>query len=163
VENTRSSQQQHDIEQFLYYEARLLDERCWDEWLKLFTPDGMYWVPLVPGQTDPMNHASLFYENAMLREIRARRLESARAFSQQPQSRTAHLIGNVMIDSLSDSGNWIIRSTFHLLEWRKIEQRLFGGVYVHHLKQDGEGFKIKLKRVELIDCDAVHEALQVFI
>jgi 3-phenylpropionate/cinnamic acid dioxygenase small subunit len=159
-----STEQHHAIAQFLYREARLLDERRWDEWLALFTADGMYWVPLTPDQTDPVNHASLFYENAMLREIRARRLEHARAYSQQPASRTAHLVGNVMIEPNSDAHGAInVRSTFHLLEWRKFEQRAFGGLYTHHLVRDGDDYRIKLKRVNLINCDAPHEALQVFL
>lgn len=156
-----STDAQHAVEQFLYREARLLDERRWDEWLKLFAPEGMYWVPLAPGQTDPINHASLFYEDAMLREVRARRLENTRALSQQPPSRTAHLLSNVMLEALEPE--IVVRSMFHLLEWRKLEQRTHGGSYTHHLLRDGASYRIRLKRVDLINCDAVHEALQVFI
>jgi 3-phenylpropionate/cinnamic acid dioxygenase small subunit len=157
-------EEHHAVAQFLYREARLLDERRWDEWLALFTADGMYWVPLTPAQTDPVNHASLFYENAMLREIRARRLEHARAYSQQPASRTVHVVGNITLETREDASSEIIaRSTFHLLEWRKLEQRAFGGLYTHHLVREDDGYKIKLKRVDLINCEAPHEALQLFI
>ena len=55
------------VEQFLFHEARLLDQQRWDKWLDLFTPEGVYWVPLAHGQTDASNHASLFYEDAFLR------------------------------------------------------------------------------------------------
>jgi 3-phenylpropionate/cinnamic acid dioxygenase small subunit len=157
-------EQAREIEQFLYYEARLLDERRWSEWLNLFTPDGIYWVPLARGQTDPINHASLFYENATLREVRARRLEQSRAFSQQPQSWCAHLVGNVTVEAFdATTAEYAVRSTFHLLEWRKTEQRALAGSYQHRLKRERDAFKIQLKRVDLINCDAVYEALQVFI
>jgi 3-phenylpropionate/cinnamic acid dioxygenase small subunit len=33
-----------DVEQFLYREARLLDERRFHEWLELFTEDVRYWT-----------------------------------------------------------------------------------------------------------------------
>jgi benzoate/toluate 1,2-dioxygenase beta subunit len=43
----------HTIEQYLYHEARLLDDRKLDEWLKLWTPEGRYWVPRKQGQESP--------------------------------------------------------------------------------------------------------------
>jgi ethylbenzene dioxygenase beta subunit len=33
-----------EVEQFLYREARLLDERRFHEWLALFTDDVRYWM-----------------------------------------------------------------------------------------------------------------------
>ena len=42
-----------ELAKFIYKEARLLDEKRFDEWYELFTEDAHYWVPLVPGQTDP--------------------------------------------------------------------------------------------------------------
>lgn len=37
---------QHEVEQFLYHEARLLDERKFDDWLALLTDDVHYWMPI---------------------------------------------------------------------------------------------------------------------
>jgi benzoate/toluate 1,2-dioxygenase beta subunit len=155
-------QEQQDISQFLFHEARLLDEHRWDEWLRLFTPDGLYWVPLVHGQTDHLNHASLFCENALLRSMRARRLEQARAYSQQPPTRTVHVLGNISLESRTQGG-CVVRSAFQLLEWRKTEQRAFGGSVLHTLRREGDAWRIEMKRVELVNCDAPHEALQVFM
>ncbi|HYM30514.1 MAG TPA: aromatic-ring-hydroxylating dioxygenase subunit beta [Candidatus Cybelea sp.] len=151
-----------EIERFLSEEARMLDEGRYDEWLGLFTDDGIYWVPLEPGQTDPINHVSLFYEDRLLREMRVKRLRHPRAFSLEPPLRTARLVGNVMVDA-GEGGEIIVRSTFHMMESRRDEQRMFGGTYTHRLVAAGGGLRIKLKRVDLINCDAVHEALQTFI
>jgi benzoate/toluate 1,2-dioxygenase beta subunit len=155
-------QEQQDISQFLFHEARLLDEHRWDEWLRLFTADGLYWVPLVHGQADHLNHASLFCENALLRSMRARRLEQARAYSQQPPTRTVHVVGNISLESRTQGG-CVVRSAFQLLEWRKTEQRAFGGSVLHTLRREGDAWRIEMKRVELVNCDAPHEALQVFM
>lgn len=155
--------EQQEITQFLHHEARLLDEHRWDEWQQLFTPDGLYWVPLVHGQTDHVNHASLFCEDALLRSMRARRLEQARAYSQQPPTRTVHVVGNIGLASRDDAGGCIVRSSFMLLEWRKIEQRTFGGSVLHTLQRDEGRLRIRMKRVDLVNCDAPHEALQVFM
>jgi len=35
----------HDIQAFLYREARLLDDREWDEWLTLYHKDAEFWMP----------------------------------------------------------------------------------------------------------------------
>jgi benzoate/toluate 1,2-dioxygenase beta subunit len=155
---------QREIEQFLFHEARLLDERRWAAWLDLFTVDGMYWVPLARGQTDPVNHVSLFYEDRLMRSVRARRLDDRNAWSQQPVAQTQHLIGNVQIDAIEDGGAIIVaRSAFHMVEWARSEQRLLAGAVTHRLVRDGDGFKIALKRIDLVNCDAVHQALEVFL
>ncbi|PLC03348.1 aromatic-ring-hydroxylating dioxygenase subunit beta [Variovorax sp. RO1] len=161
--NFRDWNEQQDLTQFLHHEARLLDEHRWDEWQKLFTPDGLYWVPLVHGQVDHLNHASLFCEDALLRSMRARRLEQARAYSQQPPTRTVHVLGNIALESRDDDATCTVRSTFLLLEWRKTEQRTFGGSVRHTLRRADDGWRIQTKRIDLVNCDAPHEALQVFL
>jgi benzoate/toluate 1,2-dioxygenase beta subunit len=156
-------EEQRAVEQFLYYEARLLDENLWDEWLRLFTSDGTYWAPLTRNQPDPFNHVSLFWEDALLREVRVRRLKNLRNWSQQPPSYSAHVIGNVMIDGRNDAGDLVVHSTFHMVEWRKEDQRLFAGTYQHLLARQDEHYLIRQKKVRLVNCEAVHENLQVFI
>jgi 3-phenylpropionate/cinnamic acid dioxygenase small subunit len=152
------------LEQFLFREALLLDERRWDEWLQLFTDDGFYWVPLVPEQQDAKNHVSLYYEDAILRQMRVRRLRHPRAFSQEKPTRTSHVVGNVMLESFDAViGECVVRSSFHMLQFHKDQQIMFGGRYTHTLATHDASLKIKLKRVDLINCDGVHEALQVFI
>jgi 3-phenylpropionate/cinnamic acid dioxygenase small subunit len=155
-------QEQQHITQFLNHEARLLDEHRWAEWMDLFTPDGLYWMPLVRGQTDHLNHASLFCDDALLRSMRVRRLSQVRAYSQQPATRTSHVIGNIALESREADG-CIVYSTFHLLEWRKDAQRAFGGSVLHTLQREGDSFRIRMKRVDLLNCEAPHEALEVFM
>ncbi|MBV9969377.1 MAG: hypothetical protein JO228_05285 [Xanthobacteraceae bacterium] len=65
-------------EEFLLYEARLLDEARFDDWLALFTPDAWYWVPSQPNQPDPLETVSLIYDDRRLLETRVRRLASPR-------------------------------------------------------------------------------------
>ena len=153
----------HEISLFLYQEARMLDERRWEEWEALFTRDGMYWVPLVPGQADPLNHASIFYEDAILRDVRRRRLEQARAWSQQPITRAARIVGNVLLLD-GDGESVVVRSTFQMTEWRKRrEQRQIAGHYTHQLVPDSGSWRIRQKRVDLINCDGAHDTFEIFI
>ncbi len=153
-----------EIEQFLYREAMLLDRKNWDEWLELFTEDGYYWVPLFAGQTDPTEHTSLFYEDRVLMQMRIDRLRHPRAFSQEPPTLSSHVVSGVILESFdSASAECVVRSSFHLLEFRRDEQRIFGGVATFTLVPAGESFKIRRKRVDLINAGGVHEPLQLFI
>jgi ethylbenzene dioxygenase subunit beta len=153
-----------EIEQFLYREAALLDRKMWDEWLALFTDDGYYWVPLFPEQVDPIAHTSLFYEDRVLMQMRIDRLRHPRAFSQEPPSMTSHVVSGVMLESCdAASGECVVRSSFQLLEFRRDEQRIFGGFATFTLVPADDSFRIKLKRVDLINAGGVHEPLQLFI
>ena len=52
-----------EIEEFLYHEARLLDDRQFEDWMALFAKDGVYWIPAMPEQEDPLGEASIAYED----------------------------------------------------------------------------------------------------
>ena len=151
-----------EVSAFLFHEAGLLDTRRWHDWLGLFAADGMYWVPLTHGQTDPINHASLFYEDALLREVRARRLEEKRAWSQQPVTQAARIVGNIVLRPARD-GDIVVASTFHMLEWRRRDQRILGGRYTHRLRRVGDSWRIVLKRVDLINCEDTQDTLETFL
>jgi 3-phenylpropionate/cinnamic acid dioxygenase small subunit len=71
---------------FVIREARLIDQHRLEEWLDLFTEDGVYWMPLEWGQTDPRLMASLMHEDKLLLTIRIERLKGNRTFSQTTSS-----------------------------------------------------------------------------
>ena len=151
------------LQQFLYREARLLDERRWAEWLALWTDDGLYWIPQQHGQASPYDHISLAFEDRMLREVRARRLENARNWSQQPPTHATRLVGNISVEGVDAGGNLVLRSVFQMTEWRKKETRQLAGSCWYKLAADGDSWKLRMKRVDLVNCDATHENLEVFI
>jgi len=144
-----------ELEQFLFHEARLIDEQRWDEWNDLFTEEGEYWVPASPEQADAINHVSLVYETALLRAVRIKRYRHPNAFSLKPTPRCSHIVSNVMLDEYDDAtGVCIVKSRFLMLQYRREQQDVFGGSYTHHLKITERSCKIKKKRVDLINCDA---------
>ena len=151
-----------ELEQFLIHEARLLDERRFREWMELFADDGTYWVPAVPDQKSPFDQASLFYDDRDLMKTRIERLEHPRIHVQTPPSRTAHLVGNVVVDAADDAaGEYLVGSTVIIVEYREDRQRLFAGRQQHRLRRDGGSFRIVQKRVDLINCDSAFEAMAV--
>jgi benzoate/toluate 1,2-dioxygenase beta subunit len=147
-------------EQFLIYEARLLDEAKFDEWLSLFTPEAWYWVPSQPGQTDPHETVSLIYDDRRLLETRVRRLASPRIYSQEPRSRTSRIIGNVTIEA-NDRASCTVRSKFMMVEYRREQQRIFAGTAHHRLVQSDGRIMIDWKRVDLVNCDAPLDGITI--
>lgn len=149
-------------ERFLMHEARLLDDARFDEWLALFTDDAQYWVPSEPGQDNPRDTVSLIYDDRRLLETRVRRLASPRIYSQEPRSRTSRIVTNVTIERLwGDNSACVVRSKFQLIEFRRNEQKLFAGTYFHHLVHQHDATRIRVKRVDLVNCDATMEGLVV--
>ncbi|WP_321967849.1 aromatic-ring-hydroxylating dioxygenase subunit beta [Burkholderia cepacia] len=148
--------------QFLYREARLLDTREFDAWLDLWTADGMYWLPHEPGQTSAHDHISLFWEDATLREVRALRVTNARNWSQQPPTRTARIVGNVLLHGRDAAGRLIVHSTLVVNEWR-LGQRTLAGLVTHKLDTSGDDWKIYLKRVDLVNSTDAFANLEVFV
>ena len=150
------------IEQFLFLEARLLDERRFEDWLDLFAADGEYWVPLQPGQESPLDTASIIYEDRQMLEVRVKRLRHPKNFADTPPARTRHLVNNVMLDQGDGTnGELQVCSGLMMLEYRDDVQRVFGGGVQHRLRPDGDGFKIVQKRVELVNCDAAHGFISI--
>jgi len=150
-----------EIESFLIAEARLLDERRWDEWLALFTDDGWYWVPLEEGQANPREVVSLIYDDRRLLETRIRRLAEAALHAQTPVSRTSRIVANPTVEE-EDGDAFTVRAKFEMIEYRRDSRRIFAGTTWHRLLREGkDGFRIGWKRVDLVDCDAVHDGISV--
>lgn len=149
---------------FVVAEARLLDEARFDDWLQLFSDDGHYWMPLTHGQTDARLQASLMYEDTLLLKVRIERLKGARTFSQQPVSRGHHLLQTPTVE-LRDhaAGVYTSRTAFHYVETRRDEQTLYAGWATHTLVHGAEGLRIRLKRVDLVNCDAAFGNMQLFM
>lgn len=159
-----ASPTERDLTDFVLREARLLDECRYEDWLNLFADDGVYWMPLAPGQTDMRLHASLMLEDKLLLKIRVERLGGARTFSQQPASRCHHLLQVPTVEARDDAaGVFTTRCAFHYVETRRDEQQLIAGWATHTLVATPQGLRIRMKRVDLVNCDAAFGNLQLFV
>jgi 3-phenylpropionate/cinnamic acid dioxygenase small subunit len=155
---TVSVETQREVEQFLYRQAEILDERRWDDWLGLFTPDGHYWMPADPSHSSGEGVPSIFYEDQYMMRVRAGRLEHPRAWSQSPRNRTNHVVSNVIIEREEpETGELSVRAKFIMVEFRLDEQRYFTGTYRHHLVPTPAGLRIRLQRVDLLNYDGPYD------
>lgn len=148
--------QQHEFEQLLYRQSIMLDAKQWQGWAELFTADGVYWMPARPEQTDWMAEPSIFAEDRLLMEVRMGRLTHPNAWSQAAHWQTNHLVGNVVVESLTaDCAE--VYSRFQVMELRRDTVRHFGGSYRHSLARVGDQWKIRLQRVDLTNAQGLFD------
>lgn len=140
--------------QFLYREARLMDQSRYDDWLSLWSTDATYWVPCNEPDADPERHVSLIYLDRKGIEGRIIRLKSGTGYAQEPRSKMSRIVGNIEVDADGrDGGAAVVHSVFNLTELRRHEQRTFSGRVEHTLVPDADGWKIRRKKVVLVNLD----------
>lgn len=155
---------EQELARFIRHEARLIDERRLDEWLELFTDDAHYWVPATPGQPDALNHNSLAYEDKLLLQLRIERLKSPRAYSQRPPSRCLHVMQESDIEKVdAGRGEFLTRTPFVYTETRGNESQRYAATAWHTLVWSDERLRIRLKRVDLLNCDAALPSIQLLL
>jgi len=137
-----------EVEDFLYFEAALLDEWKLNEWEALLTDDAGYYVP--PNDQPDGDHRSTLFLVADDRErIRQRviRILDPNCHAEFPKSRTRRMISNVRI--LAIDGDLVtVSANFVCYRYRRYERiREYVGVYRHVLRRAGNFFKIKERRV----------------
>lgn len=134
-------------------EARLLDQLRYEDWLKLYTAECIYWVPSTPQAGDPRREISVMFDDRRRLEDRIFRLRTGFAWSQAPASRTVRLISNVEVFSTAREDTRMLRSNFLINEFWGDETRVLTGWAGHRLVRVAEGWLIQAKQVNLIDCD----------
>lgn len=139
---------------FLLYEARLLDDRRYDEWLGLWTEDSIYWLPAQCPPGDPRQAVSLTLDDKRRLLDRVSRLQSGYAYSQIPPSRTRRLLSAPEIwcgRGFPDAH--LVRTNFLLAELRDGHIVHYAGTTEHVLVGPTDHRRIRQKRTHLINAD----------
>ncbi|MDP2355375.1 MAG: aromatic-ring-hydroxylating dioxygenase subunit beta [Beijerinckiaceae bacterium] len=134
-------------------EARLLDQHRYESWLKMFTPECVYWAPGRPGGGDPRTEIAVIFDDRRRLEDRIFRLCTGYAWSQAPRSRTVRLVTNVEVFSTEEANRRMVRANFIINEFWDNETRLLTGWCGYNLQNTVEGWLIQAKQINLIDCD----------
>jgi 3-phenylpropionate/cinnamic acid dioxygenase small subunit len=160
----------HEIEQFLYREARLLDECRFQEWLSLLTEDIHYWMPVMGRRYSANSKAirildaeryeerelSSEHELALLDETkeslarRVARLDTGMAWAEEPPSRTCRIISNVAVGDGSPAAGLTVYSNFILYRTRgELEQDFYVGRRQDVLRSVAEEWRIAHRMIVL--------------
>jgi 3-phenylpropionate/cinnamic acid dioxygenase small subunit len=157
-----------EAETMLFREARLLDERRFDEWLDMFAGECLYWVPTTQ-DASPLE-PSLIYDDRARMEERVFRLQDTRAYAQRPPSRTQHNISNVEVSEPAEDGAVEVRCNLLLVELREGDaaqsglgnQRLIAA-RCQYVFTGGPDWRIRMKKLLLIDRDLPHHNLSFIL
>lgn len=143
----------HEVEQFLFLDAALLDEWRLDEWFALMHPDVEYRVP-APGSDhlDPTRTLQVIHDDHTRLGGRVTRLKSKHAHAESPRSRTRRLVTNVRLvdETAGRTGDIAVTANFHVMRTRLGKLDHFLGTYRFVLVPDGAGFLVR-ERVATLD------------
>lgn len=145
-----------DLADFVYREARLVDERRFQEWFDLFAEDGHYWLPMRRDQTDALAEQSIAYEDKpLLLKARVLRLAGGKAYSDRPPVLCQHVLEAPAVEELDHGANrYRTRTPFLYVEFRQGEQLVLAGTARHLLRIDAGALRIVEKRVDLLNAGA---------
>ena len=149
----------YEVSQFLAHEADLLDLGNFQGWIELFAENAIYWLPCSSDQTDMHGQVSIILEDVPLLKLRVARLSHPRAYSVTPPPATTHMVGNVTAERGQDYIT--VHSKIILNQIRDDVSSSLSGNVTHHLLTTDSGFKILLKRVDLIGADGTFNVLSI--
>ena len=150
---------QQEVQDFLFREARLLDERRLDEWLECLADDIHYFMPIRRNVkfgdwelefSDPENEISYFDEGKDILRGRVRQINTGVHWAEEPVSRFEHLISNVEIVGF-DGDQVQVASKFFCYQNRLADEvNIFVGRRYDTLRRDPEtAFKVVKRKIYL--------------
>jgi benzoate/toluate 1,2-dioxygenase subunit beta len=138
------------VERFLFNEARLMDDHRYDDWLALWAlADATYWIPANADDIDPARNVSIVYDRRGQLRNRVHRLKETLWLKEQAP-RLKRLVGNIDIETES-ADELTVSSNFILVELHRRSQIIWAGRTVHRLLPHDQSFRIKYKKVVLLN------------
>lgn len=154
-----------DLLAFIYREARLLDDRRWDEWLECYSPDVEFWMPAWDDHDtlteDPHSEISLiYYPSRDGLEDRVFRIKTERSSASTPEPRTAHFIANLEVLG-KDATHLDLRFNWQTLSHRYKATDTYFGTSFYRVDVSGEQPLITRKKVVLKN-DYIHQVIDIY-
>lgn len=155
------------IAAFLYREARLLDDRQWDEWLECYSPKAVFWMPAWDDDDelveDPHREISLiYYPSRDGLEDRVYRIKTERSSASQPEPRTCHNLSNIeIVSSSNDLGQIELRFNWQTLSHRYKTTDIHFGTSFYTLHDVDGSLQITQKKVVLKN-DYIHQVIDIY-
>jgi 3-phenylpropionate/cinnamic acid dioxygenase small subunit len=141
------------VRSFVHREARLLDERRYEDWLGVWstTEDTLYWVPAEDEHVGGDEVISYVYDNLARLTTRVKQLLTGVRYSQVPMSNTVRLVSN--LEAYADGRDAVrVLTSFALHEYRLGRTHVWAGRIVYGLVGLADGApRIAMKKVVLVD------------
>ena len=162
---------QHQIEQFLYEEAALLDDRRYGEWFALLADDIEYWMPVRSTRArgdeehefSKPGEGAFFDEDKALMAERIRKLDTRYAWSEDPPSRTRRVLSNVRILARLPGDEVSVTCNFLIYRSRLArEEDLWAGRREDILRKTSTAWQIARRRIYLDQVSLGSKNLSIF-
>jgi 3-phenylpropionate/cinnamic acid dioxygenase small subunit len=157
-------EQKAEFAEFLYREARLLDNHDLETWLALFTDDAEYIIPLreqLMGEVQPPGHP-IVKDDKMMLLARVRKDETGMSHVEIPRSMTTHLVSNVIVDEGGKPDEFIVSSNFVVRQARKLrDEAWWVGRRTDTLRRVDGGLKIARREV-VLDATVLPRGISIF-
>ncbi|WP_207844266.1 aromatic-ring-hydroxylating dioxygenase subunit beta [Williamsia soli] len=149
-----SAQVHHDVSQFLFREAALLDGDRYDEWLAVLAPDVHYKLGArtLRASDQPARGYPIVDNQANELRIRVQQISNAKlTYSENPHSITRRHISNIIVEQAADSGELAVRSNTLLFRSQGVDgtQHTYSGLREDRLLVDGDSFLLAERTVTL--------------
>ena len=147
-----------EVEDLLYEEAELLDDRRFHQWLDLFTDDLHYWMPVrenrnsreVAEELSKPGETAFFEDTKETLRMRVARLDTGTAWAETPPSRTRHLISNIRVKGANGHSEFDVHSNFLVYRTRlDTDQDIYVGTRQDTLRRVGGQLKIARRTIIL--------------
>jgi len=165
-----------EVEDFYYYEADLLDERHYEQWLDTFTADAIYWMPMrknVPWEDRDRDITSeddiaWVYDDKEILTKRVKQLLTGIHWAEEPLSRVSHLITNVHLAeqrfSLNEGEQMLIKSRFFVYRNRlETETDVLVGRREDFLRRENGNLRVCRRKIIIEQSTFLAKNLTVFL
>ncbi|MFE1771690.1 aromatic-ring-hydroxylating dioxygenase subunit beta [Streptomyces sp. NPDC059008] len=146
----------HRVSQFLFREARLLDEWRLLEWYdEMLTDDVRYVVPATDVRGESAGALGLIADDAARLRQRIEQILNGEVWCEDPRSRTNRVISNVEI--LADQGSYLeVAANVVVYRFGHGRSDAYVGKYRFELVPEGQSFRIR-RRVVVLDHETLYE------
>ncbi len=175
--DARYYETKREIEEFLYDEANLLDERCFREWLATLADDLRYFMPMESNVkfgehatrelTKREQHMSWFNEGKWSLGKRAEQILTGVHWAEEPLSRVCRLVSNVQLKAIETNAAGEIEvdvsSRFLIYQNRcEYEVYLFVGDRLDRIRRTADGWKLARREIRIHQNVLLAKNLSIF-
>jgi ethylbenzene dioxygenase beta subunit len=161
----------HKVEQFLYREARLLDNERWDDWLALMAEDIHYWMPTMENRRRAdkngayaVDRGALYNDNLLDLTRRITRFKQPTAWAEDPATRHAHVVSGVEVYQGEKADEFIVHSSFVNYRSRvEKDNDLLVGRREDVLRADGDSFRLARRKIIITQSVLMAKNLNTFL
>ena len=144
--------------EFIWREADLLDRHDYEQWLRLWTPAGLYIIPIGRDVTDHANALNLAYDDGAMRDARVKRLRSGLSMSATSAARTVRTVSR-FVPLVERPGAIDVRCALHIVEQKREHTRILAADVTYRIVAGDDGLALDLKVIQLIDSDEAQRGI----